>query len=610
MDTNDNHVPITTTASSTSPRRPRGRRCQPSSPTDNTNVVLQRNMSISTSSSNSTAASYRSNTASSAAAGVGHVRLERSISNSSDMSYSVQIHHKPKQNASWNTVRLLRGLVVVLGLGASGTFLLQTVYFSAISTPGSTTTTSSASASRGLLSVSKSPVANDISSQSSAKDYDETGSSDNDDAPMKIPLQSDVFQIPTFPDIPPQATTTKGSFAACLIIKDDNHWLIEWLAYHYHVMPLRRLIVAVDPNSKTSPTQILKRWQFLMDITVWSDSDFMPAKPKKRRLHKHHNVITHAPKKAEPTIGKEAVDLHRKRQNNFYIKCMQHLQRERQQQETAGQKKKDAAADWLHLTDTDEFIAINYASGPLYNLTKYHPIQQPGSVLQFLQHFKDATQEIQDAPEQEDPACMYMPRYMFGAKEAPSKLLERNLPKSLKTKLRATDFLTQRYMYRNTKRMSNGKNLIHLSALHNNNNNNNNGADNWKPMANVHRVASSCPSTDATQNVDFSRQTLLKIHHYLGSPEQYAFRQDPRNMPKRDHDHQNKNVPDQPPPPPVAQKQMYFARNPARYNALDQAGVYADAGARGWIAGFLQDPNIGVPMAEYLLQGVGHVGVE
>ena len=36
-------------------------------------------------------------------------------------------------------------------------------------------------------------------------------------------------------------------FSSCLLIMDDNHYLIEWLAYHYHVLPLRRLIVATDP---------------------------------------------------------------------------------------------------------------------------------------------------------------------------------------------------------------------------------------------------------------------------------------------------------------------------------------------------------------------------
>ena len=60
------------------------------------------------------------------------------------------------------------------------------------------------------------------------------------------------------------------------MLMDDNHFLIEWLAYHYHVMPLRRLIVLVDPNSKTTPEPILNRWRDRMDITIWFEKDIFP----------------------------------------------------------------------------------------------------------------------------------------------------------------------------------------------------------------------------------------------------------------------------------------------------------------------------------------------
>ncbi len=46
--------------------------------------------------------------------------------------------------------------------------------------------------------------------------------------------------------------------AACLLIKDDNHLLIEWIAYHYLTLPLRYLVIAVDPDSFSSPLPSLK----------------------------------------------------------------------------------------------------------------------------------------------------------------------------------------------------------------------------------------------------------------------------------------------------------------------------------------------------------------
>jgi hypothetical protein len=67
-------------------------------------------------------------------------------------------------------------------------------------------------------------------------------------------------------------------FGDCLLIKYDNHYLVEWLAYHYHVLPLRHLIVGVDPSSRTSPTQILDRYRDrgLIKISEVTDSDFWP----------------------------------------------------------------------------------------------------------------------------------------------------------------------------------------------------------------------------------------------------------------------------------------------------------------------------------------------
>jgi hypothetical protein len=84
----------------------------------------------------------------------------------------------------------------------------------------------------------------------------------------KLPLME-----PTKESLSPNAT-----LSACLLIKDDNELLSEWIAYHYHTMNLRFLVVAVDPLSTESPLKILERWHLLTDleILVWSDERFMP----------------------------------------------------------------------------------------------------------------------------------------------------------------------------------------------------------------------------------------------------------------------------------------------------------------------------------------------
>ena len=38
-------------------------------------------------------------------------------------------------------------------------------------------------------------------------------------------------------------------FAACLLVLDDTIRLHEWVAYHYTILPLTSLVIAVDPKS-------------------------------------------------------------------------------------------------------------------------------------------------------------------------------------------------------------------------------------------------------------------------------------------------------------------------------------------------------------------------
>jgi hypothetical protein len=350
-------------------------------------------------------------------------------------------------------------------------------------------------------------------------------------------------------DFPEGNLTKLDYFGACLLIKDDNHWLIEWIAFHYHVLPLRYLIVAIDPDSKTSPRKILERWKRsqLMTIKVWNDQVFMPETIPKSMLKAYVNN-THLMK-------------HRHRQNSFHITCMRHL--------------KFRGVPWVQMTDTDEFTAINYASGHFYNLTKLHPIQQPGSVLRVLNLHQKVTGIV--------PKCIYMPRYMFGSTDNPRKsLIERNVPPN--STIKGVNFLTQRFMFRDPKSMTNGKNLVHLAAT-----------EKIKGLRNVHRVSSECPSGESLEGVDHVKSTLVRVHHYMGTLDQFLFRQDPRAN--------GTNI-------VLARdgRSLYNVRGVERFQELSAEAVYLDSGARGWIAGFVKD--VGVPMAEHLLLGIGQVGVE
>ena len=66
------------------------------------------------------------------------------------------------------------------------------------------------------------------------------------------------------------------SFSACLLVMDENFRLYEWLAYHYHVLKLRYLVITVDPISLLSPEPVLDLFRNELNMTIisWTDSDF------------------------------------------------------------------------------------------------------------------------------------------------------------------------------------------------------------------------------------------------------------------------------------------------------------------------------------------------
>jgi len=189
-----------------------------------------------------------------------------------------------------------------------------------------------------------------------------------------------------------------SSSAFCLLIKDDNDILSEWIAYHYHVFRMRRLIVAVDPTSETSPQPILDRWRdnFELDYTLWRDEDYAPdyfverdytkipnsdggividisnnnnnststQQTKnanyiadylnhpivKSRFHPKNEkfVATHQTQMRDDLIQ---INLHRFRQTNFVSECYRALKSEF--------SNNNNLSPWVVHIDTDEFLVPN-----------------------------------------------------------------------------------------------------------------------------------------------------------------------------------------------------------------------------------------------------------
>ena len=429
-------------------------------------------------------------------------------------------------------------------------------------------------------------------------------------------------------------------FSSCLIVKDDNHWLIEWLAYHYHVLPLRHLVLTVDPHSRTDPQAILERWTPHMEIEVWTDAHFLPTWMMERMVNQQmmRTMETVSPQnKTDPSRQDEDDEdnpiiqqenkkeknhglwLHLNRQKNFYGACLRHLH--------------ERGRSWVTLTDTDEFVRLNPLVYPLPWALRAHAghvlsVLESASVSghlqkqqeqQLLQHFllhgkgvKEARQQFQMDP----TLCLLAPRIQVASVDAAVAPTTTNgtntttrprdgplppVPRDLS--MNASDFLTIRWLYHNGNESPVGKNVVKLyptsalslpkSAVHS-----------------VHQAFDSCPrntpgesrlmvgphhlsspplnssSEDVPDHVDSllhdptMTTSWLQIHHYLGTLEQFTFREDPRDV---------------------------VENRPMQWHSRGQfpKPTILDTGMAAWLHGFVKSE--GIRTARYLLRNAGQV---
>jgi hypothetical protein len=258
------------------------------------------------------------------------------------------------------------------------------------------------------------------------------------------------------------------SFSACLIVMDENFRLPEWIAYHYHVLPLRHLIVAVDPRSNDRNPALLASFQRILTIQLWQESDFMSKAAIQR--NKRFDLYRQ----------------HLRRQSAFLGACLEHLQK--------------LNKTWTALWDTDEFITYNG-----YNTSRpiHAPITTPtdmatsGSILRYL---RDWGQDH----------CVVLQRNLVGNQE--ENLNQTKFP------LNPRRFDTLRYLYAAPLRRSriNGAHKSMVNARHL-------PADNQVPNCHL-PVPGICPPFDGPH----VREGPFVLRHYVGSWEAYSYRNDSR----------------------------------------------------------------------------------
>lgn len=294
------------------------------------------------------------------------------------------------------------------------------------------------------------------------------------------------------------------TFSACMLVMDDNHRLTEWMAYHYHVLPLRYMIVAVDPRSKVSPTHIFNQWRKRGVVIVeWNDRDFWRKDLK----------LLPIPDSAALQTKR---DRHRGRQKYFYKQCLIQLKQE--------------GRTWVSLHDSDEYLVYNHAGGDLFpeweerrklnsKMKRIVPSQTPpttaeaGAMIRYINQEREAGLHYYQSP------CIGVPRLMFGADEqyVEPQHVVKGVPEQFHWAAPLMDTLKYRQHATRNDFVKNalGKVLIDVSRV---------DVAHTPHFMSLHRpIKTICP---APWHNDWD--SGLRINHYLGSWESYSFRDDSR----------------------------------------------------------------------------------
>eukprot|EP00984_Skeletonema_dohrnii_P014085 scaffold5889_cov85-Skeletonema_dohrnii-CCMP3373.AAC.3 len=324
-------------------------------------------------------------------------------------------------------------------------------------------------------------------------------------------------------------------WSACLLIKDNSIILPEWLAYHYTVLPLRRLIVAVDPTSKTDPRYILDQYKSIgMNVTVWTDDDDYWVDGAKDHEQRNFRITNE-------TLPAYAQDRLVYRQKIFYHGCLKQLKTENR--------------TWTAVIDADEYIAFNYLDesssegvpswcytkhifdGQLderrqcketcssFNLTcdtkirskhqfyckipdcanKYQrksfrtKLNQSATVAEHIHKHFDRQFDMHD--------CIVLARYLFSSRGSNKKAIEKDVDESFN----ATLFHTLRYRLRSElDNAQPGKSIIDVSRY------------DRRTITSPHRLHSNCLSEGNAYVDNFMMS--FRVHHYVGSWESFRLR--------------------------------------------------------------------------------------
>ena len=319
----------------------------------------------------------------------------------------------------------------------------------------------------------------------------------------------------------PSLSPIDGNVSACLLLKDDNELLNEWIAYHYHTMRMRHLLVAVDPSSRTSPESIFAKWRNMTDLKIdtWNDADFMPdsfietgyfIQPGRVAADSNRSRWLRIPtcNKVDCTVTRDdkvRIANHRFRQVTFLSKCFSY--------------HRDEGRTLVMHIDTDEYVVLNHhkRKGELRGIP-VPSLVQPDALYRYLR----AMYQDDFLYSKINMPCLSMPRVLFGAVEDAASVKQL---KGLSGDYNRRRFETMRWWYHtlddDKERNGQPKVIVDVAQV---------PADDemFTKLFSIHRPSKMLCRTLAQINFDEYQRYPLTVAHYLGPWDRYNARNDSR----------------------------------------------------------------------------------
>ena len=309
-------------------------------------------------------------------------------------------------------------------------------------------------------------------------------------------------------------SSTKMEFSACLLTKDDNDILNEWIAYHYHVIGLRYMIVAIDAKSSTSPTALLDKWRdFGMTIEEWKDEMFMPDIYFQKAYHLQPRLVKIKKNKHKWLEGIDDPEVHKQ----YYNTIQDHRFRQITFLSECTKKLREKNRSWMVHIDTDEYIVINPKLRELHKFEGKIPIPksvEPSIVPRLLNEMVVQNWDTINYP------CMSLPRLLFGSIEDDKK-------PHVPTGFNVSRFESLRWKYhaefQDGALNKQPKVIMDVSAI----------PDDDKMLTegrvfSIHRPSQFLCRTQGQMYFEDVDYFPFSVNHYLGTFERFGARDDPR----------------------------------------------------------------------------------